>query len=133
MPVYEAYCKDCEISADYSRPIDQRMDTPACISCGKKMDKVVFSAPTGFVTGKFEAFQSTVDGSIISNRRELDEHNRRNNVVNVADGWDEETIKRGDYIAPEKVDIGDIKKDITEATHMVTQGYKPNTEVYDDN
>jgi len=132
MPTYEAYCKDCEISADYSRTIDQRMDTPVCISCGKKMDKVVFSAPTGFVTGKFEAFQSTVDGSIISNRRELDEHNRRNDVVNVADGWDEETIRRGDYIAPEKADINDIKQDIAEATSMVAAGYKPIVEVSDE-
>jgi hypothetical protein len=35
------------------------------------------------VVRHFEAFRSPVDGSIIRNHRELEEHNRRNNVVSV--------------------------------------------------
>ena len=33
----------------------------------------------------FEAFRSTVDGSIIRNYKELEEHNKRNNVVLAAE------------------------------------------------
>ena len=131
VPTYEAICRDCEVTADYSRSVENRMDTPVCVSCGEKMHKVIYSAPKGFVTGKFEPFKSHVDGSLITSQRELQEHNRRNNVVSMADGYDDETIKKGEFMKPEEKDIGDLKADIAEATAMVSQGYKPNTEVYD--
>jgi len=96
------------------------------------MSKAVFSAPRGFVTGKFEPFISHVDGSLITSQREMQEHNIRNNVVNMADGYDNEAVINGTCaVAPEKIDINDIKADIAEATQMVTNGYKPITEVYD--
>lgn len=132
VPVYEAICRDCEIAADYLRPVDQCMDTPICVSCGGKMHKVILSAPKGFVKGKFEPFVSSVDGTLISSQRDMDEHNRRNNVVSMADGYDNDTVIRGDFVKPEEKDINDLKADIAEATHMVTQGYKPHTEVYDE-
>lgn len=34
-----------------------------------------------FVRGDFDAFVSPVDGAVIRNHRQLEEHNRRNNVV----------------------------------------------------
>ena len=37
------------------------------------------------VRGNFDAFVSPVDGSLIRNHRELEDHNRRNNVVNSAE------------------------------------------------
>jgi hypothetical protein len=37
------------------------------------------------VRGKFAAFVSPVDGSLISNQKQLDDHNKRNNVVNAAE------------------------------------------------
>lgn len=37
------------------------------------------------VHGDIDAFRSPVDGSIISDRKALREHNQRNNVVNTAD------------------------------------------------
>lgn len=132
VPTYEAVCRDCEVATDYTRSVDDRMDTPTCVSCGEKMQKVIYSAPKGFVTGKFEAFKSHVDGSLITNHRELQEHNRRNNVVSMADGYSDETIKKGEFMKPEEKDINDLKADIAEATAMVNQGYKPQTEVYTD-
>ena len=42
------------------------------------------------VKGDFDAFKSPVDGSIISTQRDLDEHNRKHNVVNAqefSDNW----------------------------------------------
>ena len=42
------------------------------------------------VRGNFDAFHSPVDGSLIRNHRDLEEHNRRNNVVSsseFSDDW----------------------------------------------
>jgi len=132
VPVYESVCDVCSIEADYLRPVAECMDTPVCISCGERMRKVIRSAPKGFINGKFEPFVSHVDGSLITTQREMAEHNKRNNVVSMADGYDDATVRRGDFVAPEKRDINDLKSDIAEATAMVNQGYKPNTEVYGD-
>jgi putative FmdB family regulatory protein len=132
MPIYEAVCKDCGVEAEYSRPVAECMNVPTCVSCGELMHKVIRTAAKGFVTGKFDPFVSPVDGSLITSQREMQEHNRRNNVVNMADGYSDEAIKSGACAAPPpKVDINDIKADIAEATQMVTNGYKPITEVYD--
>lgn len=131
MPVYEAICRDCKITADYLRPVEKYMDTPPCVSCGEKMHKVILSAPKGFMRGKFEPFMSHVDGTVISSQASLEEHNKRNNVVSMADGYSDETIKKGEFLKPEEKDINDLKADIAEATAMVNQGYKPQVEVYD--
>jgi putative FmdB family regulatory protein len=132
MPIYEAVCKDCGVEAEYSRPVSECMNVPACVSCGELMHKVIRTAAKGFVTGKFDPFISPVDGSLITSQREMQEHNRRNNVVNMADGYSDEAVKSGACATPPpKVDINDIKADIAEATQMVANGYKPITEVYD--
>ena len=38
-----------------------------------------------FIHGDIEPFKSPIDGSIISDRRQLEEHNKRHNVVNAAE------------------------------------------------
>lgn len=38
-----------------------------------------------FIHGDIESFVSPVDGSVISDRRQLDDHNKRNNVVNAGE------------------------------------------------
>ena len=98
------------------------------------MAKVILTAPRGFVKGKFEPFKSTVDGTIITSRAGLDEHNKRNNVVCIADGYDEATILSGAYgkSAPEELDKDELREDLLESLHIVNQGYKPTTEVQED-
>ena len=132
MPVYEAVCRECGVSADYLRPVSECMNTPGCPTCGEKMKKVILSAPTGFVTGKFEPFKSTVDGSLITSQRELQQHNQRNNVVSLADGYTTEELMTIKPKEIEKSDPKSIAADISEATQMVTAGYKPNIEVHND-
>ena len=46
------------------------------------------------VMGDIESFVSPVDGSVISDRRQLREHNKRNNVVNAAEFSDEFYAKK---------------------------------------
>jgi len=97
------------------------------------MKKVILTAPKSFVKGKFEPFISTVDGSLITTQRDMDEHNRRNGVVNMADGYDDETIKSGNFQKKEeKLSKEELVADIAEATHMVQQGYRPEV-MADDN
>lgn len=83
----------------------------------------------GFVKGNDSAFRSPVDGSIINSQRALREHNARNNVVNLHDGYDEATIVAGAFgnkgVANVKPDPKDIAKDIYEAYQRVDNGYKP--------
>jgi putative FmdB family regulatory protein len=128
MPVYEALCKSCDVQAEYLRPVAECMHTPNCPVCDTPMAKVIFSAPKGFVQGKFEPFKSTVDGSLITSQRELQKHNERNNVVSLADGYTTEELMTMKPKQEEKTDVKDIVADIAEATHMVQNGYKP--EVY---
>lgn len=125
MARYDSECGVCGQRYEYHRTIQKRFDTPVC--CGKPTRKMIFSAPQGFVKGRFEPFKSVVDGSIITTQREMNEHNKRNNVVSLADGYDDATIKRGDYAKPPPKD--EAKQEVIEAYQMVKQGYKPKVEV----
>lgn len=132
MPVYQCVCRECEVSAEYLRSVSECMNTPECPTCGEKMKKVILSAPMGFVTGKFEPFKSTVDGSLITSQRELQAHNSRNNVVSMADGHTTEELMAMKPPAQDKSDVKSIAADIAEATHMVRNGYIPNVGMSDD-
>lgn len=81
------------------------------------------TAPKGFVRNRWQPFRSTVDGSIIRNGRELQEHNKRNNVVSMAEGHSTEQLLRmkGEPPPREKVKHGEV----AEAIQMVKNGYKP--------
>lgn len=129
MPTYQAECPVCSARQEYVCRVDERDITPSC-KCGAKTERRIFSAPTGYVSGKFEAFVSTVDGTLIRNARELKEHNVRNNVVNLNEGYSEEKVKSGDFgtkpVVPDKTDI---VKDIVESVKAVSAGYKPTIEV----
>ena len=133
MPVYEGRCRSCATSVDYIRPVDKRKDTPPCPACGGVVEQAILTPPQSFVTGKFDAFKSTVDGSIIRTNRELQEHNRRNNVVSMADGFSEDKILSGDFGQKEhKLDPKELKADIAEAIHKVSAGYRPEIGAQDD-
>lgn len=93
-----------------------------CPGCGKQLKQTIPRIKV--FTKSFEAFRSPVDGSIISNHRELTEHNKRNGVVNLHDGYDEKAVKslteRNWQKPPE-----DIKPDMAKAIQKLEDGYKP--------
>lgn len=131
MPTYTAKCYKCDEVYDYVRSVDDRFNTPEC--CGAPTKKVILTAPLGYIMGKFEAFKSPVDGSVISSAHALREHNARNGVVSMADGYSEETILSGNFQKPKpKSSIPDMRQDLAEAVHMVNNGYKPTIEVQED-
>ena len=125
MPTYQAECPVCSARHEYVCRVDERDITPSC-QCGAKTERRIFSAPTGYISGKLEAFVSMVDGTLIRNERELKEHNTRNNVANLNDGYSEEAVVAGSFGAkPVVPDKTDIVKDIVESVKAVSAGYKP--------
>lgn len=125
---YDAVCMDCVSTFEYFKPIAERLDVPACAHCGSaNTRKVILSAPQGCVKGKFEPFKSQLDGTIISTNRELDEHNKRNRVCLLGEGFSNDDILEGRCVATqmEKPDKKEIAKDIVEAIRSCESGYKP--------
>ena len=57
------------------------------------VDEAARKSDSAYVMGDIDAFVSPVDGSIISDRKQLREHNKRNNVVS-ADNFSPEFQKR---------------------------------------
>lgn len=134
MPTYQAECKTCGHQMEYRSSVARCMETPACPSCNGETKKVILSAPLGFVTGRFEAFVSPIDGSVIRNQRQLLAHNDRHQVVNIQDGYDEATVLAGSYCQPDKEGTGkeDVTGDILEAVNDLKAGYKPQKVEYDE-
>ena len=126
MARYDAQCSDCGQVTEYVCSINDRASTPGCPACGGKTRQVILSAPLGVVKGKFEPFKSSVDGSIVHSEHSLREHNARNNVVCLSDGYDEKTISAGAFGNKEtKLDKNELVSDIQESIQAVTEGYKP--------
>lgn len=125
---YDAICMTCAHQYDYFCSISERNNVPACPACASAdVRKIIVNAPLGCVTGKFEAFKSQVDGTIIRNSRDLEEHNRRNNVRLLGEGYSNEDILNGQIgqRPPPAPDKKDIAKDIVESIRRCEAGYKP--------
>ena len=76
MPVYEARCNQCGKIQDYIRRAENYLDTPEC--CGQKTEKVILSAPMGWVENI--AYTSPIDGRPITTKQARIEDLRRNNA-----------------------------------------------------
>lgn len=124
--IYEARCSGCQTYSTYVSSVAERNDPRNCPGCGAVLVRVIETAPKGLVKGKFEPFRSVVDGSVITTERGLREHNARNNVVNLGEGYDEKTLLEGDFgKKPQTMDKKDLVSDIQESIHDLNQGYKP--------
>lgn len=133
MPRYEAQCLNCEAGFDYIAPVSEYDHVPDCPLCGWRARKVISSAPTSFVKGRFEPFKSMVDGTVIRNQKDLEEHNRRNEVVLIRDGYDEAAVKDlPNRRKPVEIDKNELAHDVGAAIHAVTNGYRPTVQVQDD-
>lgn len=126
--IYQAECLECGHGHEYSRSVANCMDVPVCPVCGHESKKVIRTAPTGFVSGKFEQYRSQVDGTLIRTQKDLAEHNRRNGVVLLNEGYSEEAIrsgKLGQQKPPVVVKREEVIQDMQEAIHDLENGYKP--------
>lgn len=133
MALYDARCGACDNQFEFRSPIALREDVPPCPLCGAMAARIMLTAPGGFVKGKFDAFVSPVDFSVISTESDLSEHNKRNGVVNIQEGYSEEKVLRGDFgKKKEENNAKEVAGDIQEAIHDVTHGYKPTIGAEDD-
>lgn len=128
--VYEGCCgntsheRRCRLAEYTNDP------TFSCPRCGRLLKQWI-TAPRLVGTKSFEPFKSTVDGSIIRSRRELEEHNRRNKVMNIHDGYSEKEffnkINEDLYADKNKELTKDVLGDVKESIQKLNEGYKPTT------
>lgn len=125
---YDAICMSCVSTFEYYRPVAERNNVPPCPACaGVDVRKIILAAPQACVVGKFEPFKSSVDGTIISTNRELAEHNRRNGVCLLGEGYSNDDILNG-KIGQQEVkgqSKKEIAQDIYDAIKKCESGYKP--------
>lgn len=102
---------------------------PACGTCGaylvaKKVTQAKLSR-----SSNFEPFVSPIDGSVITTKRELADHNSRNNVVNVHEGYSEQAylnkVNEDLYGKVNKEMTKDVMSDIDKSINMLNNGYVP--------
>ena len=98
-----------------------------CLGCGAAMQRVI--TPPRLFTKTFTPFWSPVDGSFISNSRELSEHNKRNQVVQLHEGYTEEQVKsftnKDLHNDPVSERTYDLKKDMHKAIQKLEEDYTP--------
>jgi putative FmdB family regulatory protein len=127
---YDAICLTCAHTYEYFRSVADRAMIPVCPECGSgEVRKVILSVQKGFVKGNFAPFKSNLDGSIITCSRDLEEHNKRNNVTLLGDGYSNEDILAGKCCekAPQE-DKKAVAADIVDSIRRVEAGYKPTIE-----
>ena len=91
-------------------------------------------SPPGLVRPRsMEAFKSHVDGSVVTNQKELNEHNRKNDVIDIREWGNDSYCDLAAKKEREEFYLGTSKKEqrarikaFSEATQKVEQGYKPN-------
>jgi len=134
MPIYTSECPECGLRFNEYRSVAEYRATPKCEACHGPTFNVMLEAPQAFVKGKFEPFISSVDRTLISTQNDLNEHNKRNNVVNVHDGYSERELfdKMSAPRDTPKVDKKEVAADIAESIKQVQAGYKPTIEAQDD-
>lgn len=132
MPLYQAHCNVCAHPFEYVASIDECLIVPPCPACAGVARKVIRTAPKGFVRGVKEPFWSPVDGTIIHNDRELREHNQRNGVVQLGEGFDEATILNPTPAPPVRLSATERQRDLAESIQQVREGYQPARQTLDE-
>lgn len=129
--LYEAECTECDNVFDYVRSVDQRHDVPDCPRCQGLAVKTIRTGPAT-ATSSFAPYRSPVDGTIIASKRDLEAHNKRNNVALLNDGYSEETIRAGDIKRKATtLDKNELAADLAQAKAMVESGYKPQVQTHE--
>lgn len=127
--LYEGCCGDSATERRCRLAEYEADPTFACPRCGRQLKQRITAPRYLNKTGEFKAFKSPVDGTIITSETGLREHNRRNNVVNVHDGYDEKAylgmVNRDLHAAGEAERRKDARADAVKAVEMVEQGYVP--------
>lgn len=86
----------------------------------------------GSIVRKVTAFKSHVDGSVVTNQKELDEHNRKNDVIDVREWGNDQFCNTTAKKEREEFYLGTSTKEkrartatIHDSIQKLEQGYKP--------
>lgn len=127
--VYEGCCGSLETSRICRLAEYEADPTFKCPKCGLPVRQKITAPRILANTKPFEAFKSPVDGSVITCQRELREHNKRNDVVNIHEGYDEKALKTlGERNPREQINkelSASLKTDAAVAMQKLNEGYKP--------
>lgn len=97
--------------------------------CGTMMKQIICAPRTLNNTKEFQAFKSPVDGTIVNSQRELAEHNKRNGVINVHEGYSEKELfgmTKRDFQKPlDEERRKDLVPDILQSVEMLKNGFVP--------
>lgn len=122
IPGWERVCSLADYCADPSF---------CCPGCGRPLKQTI--PRVRVITKHFEPFRSPVDGTIISTQTDLAEHNKRNGVVNLHDGYDEKAVMemgKRDFGPPKEERLKDLNKDMEKAVEKLQDGYTPTPKEY---
>lgn len=129
--VYEGCCgrtsteRRCRLAAYLEDPSHR------CPECGRELKQWLTAPRVISGAAQFNPFKSPVDGSIITSESALREHNKRNGVVNIHEGYSEKSVMdmtKKDFQAPLDAERRkDLQKDMEESITKLEHGYKPET------
>ena len=127
--VYEGCCGNTSVERRCRLAQYEADPTFNCPSCGRLLQQWVTAPRLLSKTKVFQAFRSPVDGTIITSEAALREHNKRNNVVNIHEGYSEAAVMdfvNKDFNKPiEEERSKDLAKDLEKSVQMLQEGYTP--------
>lgn len=127
MAIYPYKCGKCGATQEVVQSIASYSKVPIRPHhCDTEMDRVFTVPMVSPDTLWNNGFRSHVDGSVITSRTKLREHNARNGVVYYDDVASDIPKRRAEAA---KKATADIKADLVESLHKVDAGYKPRVEV----
>lgn len=127
--VYEGCCGNTSIERR-CRLVEYEADPSySCPKCGKALKQWITAPRLSLKTKSFEPFRSPVDGSIITSESSLREHNRRNDVVNVHEGYTEAAylnkVNEDLFAGINKEASKDISAEVHQSINMLNNGHVP--------
>lgn len=123
MAIYPYKCSQCGSAREVVQSIASYCKSPIRPECcARTMDRVISVPMIAPDTFAMNSFVSHVDGSVITSRSQLKEHNIRNGVVAYDEVQGEAKMKRAEQA---KAIAVERKADIIEAVKMADAGYVP--------
>lgn len=122
MAIYTYRCMQCDRKAEVIQSIRSYCEAPQIPLCHGPMERYLTKPLVTFDTAPWASYKSPIDGSVITSRREQNEHMARHGVV-LLDDIKPDIERNRKHL--EKTRAAQLKNDVIEAVKKVEAGYKP--------